>query len=1767
MAPPKGLTGELAKAFREAFEAVEKRVVPLSEEGAKSLQRLSPEAQVAMDELLGGGAKLGEVTGTGAGIQGPVWPQYARKENLASYSESLNNQHNLREDRGGWGPYATTNTSTTPLPLRANVPEAWRPVMNELGMAQDRAAELAAARRGDIDPVLAGDRTAELAHGSTIPPAEGDFLNARTKAAREEGWPDAWKKWENIPGMALGAGLTGAALLARPAQAAESGLQGDDFTPDAPAQDDFEPLDDFTPLDDFELSPATNMPAPQVAQPERVPGQFAPYLPGVSAEPAPVETTWDGTPLTGMSVGTSTPAKQYGVMDALGETVEQTKKAVKAAWSPVQMAADKFVAPVLSLYQQQMKALYFSGSADDVMASFLAPATGGASAKAVADRQAGFGGWLRENSPDDALMLENLARVQLGPTEGNTPTAKGVPNPWVQKGFENIEKEFGSRGAAVVTGLAHIAPNVVIALIPGVGAPGTLTEAATAGAFSGVLDPESGSVAEQASMGLGGSLVLSKVVAPVASKGWKLLAKAITEGGSREARAAGFFPVAIVPPGSEDELADTVIRMAEADTPVIPSKEAPRVVEAGTRAEGRRAAGRPAQPAKPVRKEAPLLSVVDAHGDIHMLVQGDAGLKGKKLAKGAKPPKGVAIIPNAEARDLLEHEPGSDEAIQIVTKMAQDAGEAGRDLNELFNSDVVENLMLRPKPTFELGRNLLDDMPDWDKFHDMGDLKEGGVIVLEGGGGDGAARLYNVNDPKLQDLVLQRRNIVKFKQPDGTWQHGFFDETTGILFAPETDELIPNAVQKNVQLSDADIERALPLSRGERRDLLIRRQQLMEDRAAVMARQGADMRFAAAEAKLSSVGGGMPPPPPNIPNGGVPPPPPGPHNVDPTEGIAIKVADSLFANGVKAVRRGLLNPTVRGPIDLAQQSIQAHSIDTFKRLAPDIYKQLNKAVPELNKMPIHQQRLVHEDISRYLVGDIDLNQLRAAHPEVNAAAYKLMESHKLQIAANEAELQRLGMVSKDKPKAGADLGLEKEEDYAVRLYWRFLMKDGEWARLAKKDEQGYKALVEAIRQDVYSKKGLDHVEQVAQAERHLDLLLGDEKALENARLDPEGSWSRSVSEAGGSLKNRQVMAWWKKAALGEVDNAFVRIAESQARQKQLILQGQMWEQVAVNQKWSTASDNIAVANAMGHTKQVPLSPRYGQAAGRMVSPEVWEALVQAPQAQRNASTWVSKTLNGLKYGQTVGNPGSWVTNFLANAQGAMLSNLVNPFSSPYRIGKGFVLFAADHAAHKANAGLKGNVAAERFNRGMELGVVGSDYSTAEFNESLTVWKKALEQETKRNGGQVNWMQMSSRMMRDAAYASKEGLARHYGAIDSMWKYAAYTAGLEKFGVNLATGKLNVEKAIKELGPSLWQEIVQGMDKAWASSRYRPGMSEADLMKAVEAEVAQRIHYAFPMLDRVGAAPAAAGRWGGTVINPYLKIKMELIRNYAQLVPRIATEKGMAANLLGYSAVAGGAYFAVKKLREARGINQEEVDQSFAAAPQGVQQFKPGAMALWMKADNGRIRFVDLTSLFEPFSWMQGNPDAQMSTRMLTNMAMSPIDGSLIEAPLADMLAMGGVAMPGFKPRAPPEWQQSGAHLLGTAIMKYGPGILRNTYATAERGGDLGLAPKGIRGPREATAPQSRTVTNLNYLLGPNRFFEAGGSGEVGEAERNRAIQLKSFEISQLVQQMNALGAMNEGQSTGPGTMPLNKAEAMRKQREAIDAKVRELEQLQSKLGR
>lgn len=1435
--------------------------------------------------------------------------------------------------------------------------------------------------------------------------------------------------------------------------------------------------------------------APEGFEPDPAPAGFEPDMPE-GFEPDPVQAAPEPDLTGGMSVGQPAQEPEFGGQTEADYTnTEAQTPPIEQLFAPAEKFKKHYITPILKAAQEFNRSVYFGGSDPN---SGLKPG--------------GLGGYLRANKPAMALNAESVGKLALGQTDMNTPGSE-VPEvrDALAQAEQNLGPTLGPLYSAAAQSFGTEFSNLPFFLIPGIGS-NPIVQGATGGGLSALADPEqsvmSGTLGGGAMGGVigGGIKVVQKVGGAVAQKLGARQAKKLSE----------FLPIAVLPAEDEGKLADAIFNTPEQATPVdLPTELATPAPKAG---------GTAAASPRAKQRSSPLAVAIDV------------------LPDGSPTAKGLHLTPDG----LHSSKPPANYKGKIVA--TQRAVSAAIDnptgpVAKAINGDWQPGMVLAPEQQWQKGKVSPEEFPAYvaDGYKLMDDVREGSVLVLEGNGGQGTARLYDVNDPKLQREILKRRMLTEVTLPDGKKVKGYLNvgNSDEILLPPEASENIPGATVEGVDLAGMDEGKIRVLSNREIDDVLLSRQAVMEQAEDDIIRGQADQQAAQEDIALGGNGNGdkLPPPPPMDPP---PPPPPQPHNVDPVEEMRL----SWWQRAGNQLNRWTKAPTVYGPRDVSDKAMMAFSVNTFENLRDSTFKALVKSTPQLTNAPVVRQREVQSSIARYITGDLSYSQMIKNNPELAQKGYELAQAYKNQIARNEQTLRELNVLG-----SGEDMTqfMKLPDDeaipgYATRMYYRFLLEKGEWSRLLFKDKAKTARLINDIKRDVFGHENYKHWTPEAkdiEARKYLELLSGDEVRLEEAAT-PGTNTSSYLAEGQKSLKQRNELRGWEKEALGQVDNAYLRVAETITRQEQLILQGEMWKSVMENRSISTFADQPEVAARLGHSRQLPMDPhKFGRAAGFRVSPDTYYALVTAPRAQKNASMTINRFSSMLKYGQTVGNPGSWVTNFFANAQGAALSNLVDPFTAPATVGMGMVKFGQDLAEHSKAPGLRETGGQKRWMRAMELGIIGSEYSTAEFRKSASQFAKALDKEMQSNPDKVVDV---LRWFPEQLKKGKDVLSSLYSSIDSLWKYSTYVTGMQKGGIGL-DGKVDVKKAIDFIG-----------------SRYRPQMSTDAIREAVELEVARRIHFSFPMMDRVGETVRKAGASNliGPVLNPYIKVKSELVRNYAQLPKRVLTEKGMPANLMKYGLVAGGAVYGLKALREHAGVQQQEVDNAFATAPRAHQRFKPGATALWYREPSGELASLDMTQLFEPLTWLQGDPHSSAPTKFMQSMALNGIDGSLAEDPIVDLLATSGMIPPSYHKRPVPEWQRGGSRMLAEGLGTVGPGVIRNTYNTITKTQGMGFEPPRVRGP---TVPQLSPQTGMtNLLAGPSRVTPVGSAEQA-----TREIQALAREIDQAKRELADVGLMREGQSSGILTAPLEKKAAMQKARAVLDQKVARMKQMQNQL--
>ncbi|UOF79741.1 hypothetical protein [Caudoviricetes sp.] len=1376
------------------------------------------------------------------------------------------------------------------------------------------------------------------------------------------------------------------------------------------------------------------------------------------------------------------------------------------AWDKLRLFKSEHIAPVVNMIQTANREALVNGRLPGMPPR--------------AEPEAGPLGKLRKADPSAAFEIENLGKLALGETDLNQP---GSQHPAARKAINDATAFWGDTGAAFLTSMMQQTGSLPLYSIGGPVSGGLIS-----GMIDPEADPESNVVAGVALHGafsalgagvskLAGAVEKTKGEFDAARKG--TFSIRVPQGGRLpnperanwqppEMRKFFMRPIALTPP---EEVGDLAHSLGSLPASVIPSKTAVKdaaviVVTRAPNGQLERSAVILPDPPAALGPNSTNPGTLRARREVAMRIP---------LTNSAKVADDIPVISTPEVEASARADP---------------AGE--------------ENWVLSPGKFSgfrDLSREL--DMTDW-TTQEVAKYGDGLVLAFTKAAEEGGmARLYEASSPALFSDIMRSRGLAEVRREDGSRVLGFvrnLDNGEQLLVRPDASEAIPGGATADFKVGPGDTVRTIE-SNPELRGLFAQRKLMLEEindaHALADATNDALQKRPWKTPEVRSAGA-----PPPVRFAMDPPAPirgPEPTNVDQLEELRWRQEPSL---GDK-ISRQMLPPTARGPIDQRNAAIMAASADAFKRLAPEKMQAFAREFPELGQMKPWEQANVQRDISSWMNGDLKLEDLQRKHPQVTNTLSKRLQDEMAAVQRRDRELRALNMLQPEEELSKL-LGYDPTDDdilyTGVKLYFRHLLPAGEWAKAARKDEQGMKALTAAIMQDVYSTphfKEKTPEQRWALAERHLDYLLGDPALLAESRQNPQSAWKDLISEASGSLKARKDLRWWEKAALGEIDNGFLRLAESTARQEQLIQRGKMWRDITQNPSMCSVEINPAV----GHTHQLSLTPsKYGMAAGKWVSPELFEAVEQIPLMQRNVQNSIGHAITALKWAQTVGNPGSWWTNYFSNAQNVLLSNLVNPFSSPLVIGRGFRRFSNDYKAHMLNPGGRETPEQARFMDALSGGILGSDYASAEFKRSAMDWARVLQKE-EATFGKVHGLDLMNRLGR-----SKDWLSGKYGAIDPMWKYATFSAGLEKGGINPLTHSIDSAKgrlkAIKFLGPL-----------------YNPALDNTELQKAVTQEVLRRIHLSFPMLDRVSPAVTKMGKNIG-FINPYVKVRMEQLRVYSQLPSRLMNEPGMRGTMLMNVALMGSLYAGLKFARSANGMTQQRVDEAWASAPDYIKRFKPGAMALPFRDQHGRVQFLDFTSGFEPATYLQGSPEAAWYKKVAINFALSPVDGSVAEPGLLQMLANGGIADPTMRDPSVAQWQQGGASLMGDLVAKFGPQIFRNTYNTLERGG-VGFEPKTRAGVK--AEPQSPWTTAINVVMGSNRTFAYGS-----EKDKKASI-LETYygKVAPRIKELRDVAKKTDGQSAGTLRGALDKKEALGKAKVEVQQGVQQLKDQKKKVGK
>lgn len=764
-----------------------------------------------------------------------------------------------------------------------------------------------------------------------------------------------------------------------------------------------------------------------------------------------------------------------------------------------------------------------------------------------------------------------------------------------------------------------------------------------------------------------------------------------------------------------------------------------------------------------------------------------------------------------------------------------------------------------------------------------------------------------------------------------------------------------------------------------------------------------------------------PPPPPPPPINGVgngpPPPPPGPRNTPANTGLILDVERRL-----QAAYNWAAPPYARGPRDAAQWAlIQASTKELERGHSDAVFKRLNAQFG--SRAPDFERDLNVTLLDRQNPNAIQ--DLLAKYPTTSHDALAYTDAIQAQISANEQELLQLGMID--------DRVSPIDENYLTRSYMRYLMKPGQWAKVAEADAKLLNEALSHIKQHEFNT-----ADKATWSPDELDF-----KAREFFH-DLTGKWDTAGASGKGSrgsatqsLKTRSDIPEIYRRVMGQLTDGPAQVAITIGRQEGLLAVGRMWDEVsrpgAYPQYFTRGSSAPIDDPLLGPWRKLE-GKEFGNANGGFLHPAMHEQLISAHETVAKAQTFANTVMNHIKQMRTVMNPNAWLTNIMGNAQGLVLAGGLNPVTRPIASGRAMYDFVSTVLEGKKNVlSDKGKLLTTM----RRLGVYAPGLAGTEQGIHSALERSVLNAANRQKGsfGFLSFINAAT----DFGKAGERGLGAAYDFIDQAAKGSSWMA-------LRARGLANPEKF---LGPQF-------------SKYLRPDR----VQELVEREAARRVAMSFPMPHAPSQGiraqqKLAAGAVGA--VNPMATMQLENFRIWSGIPKRLAGYGGesgamFTARMAGWALAAGGIAATWRAHRRANGISDEDVELAKASQSTASQTYKPGLFAMYWRGPEGNPRFVDATSGIDALRLAQGPPESNLVSRILYNAVKTPIAGGQVEGAFDGWMRQQGFDFA-------PEGQQQSA--------QPSPTQLRGWKANVELATKWGLLPGAA-----ATVPRALNQAGL-----------------------------------------------------------------------------------------
>lgn len=719
-----------------------------------------------------------------------------------------------------------------------------------------------------------------------------------------------------------------------------------------------------------------------------------------------------------------------------------------------------------------------------------------------------------------------------------------------------------------------------------------------------------------------------------------------------------------------------------------------------------------------------------------------------------------------------------------------------------------------------------------------------------------------------------------------------------------------------------------------------------------------------------------------------------------------------ISKGMRWMRRQFVAPYNSSNIELANKSMIAY---TVKSGAHNAYKiavrdTIRNSVGYTH-MPRTMQHQFGLDVDAVVEGRKSFDALAEAYPTIGRAKLEIVNKYTTQLKLNESRIRELGGLTQPSPDTQAlralfaesmvkhkgdftkalneisdGLGMdtavlnEAVVDYAAREYMVTSMSPELAARRLNSDPGRVSKWKTWIRDNWVDRSILNPDARNKQAEAILE-------RIQRIAGRPEDIAALQSTKARLSIEQLPPIV---REMMGEIVDGPTRLANTIAQQERIITNLTMWNDLAL--KGDILKDFADVTDLGERFIQLQ-GPRYGKAAGKYLHPEWHHALIDIHQSTENASHWFSGVNRWAKKMQTVwGGPSTHFNQVVSNFQGILMAG-----SDPFRAGLKIRQTLLDSKAWRTGAGLKDiGPAGERFAAAKELfgtfSTLAGETTERDFTKLLDV-----AYDPHNTAGTASMADVGRALIEGTKKIDDKAI-QLFGMYDYVAKYTTWLDLLERGGMDLKTGHIDMKKMVRFLPR---ETLATGELKVH--------------QKALYTEAARIIHLTFPSLDRLPPAVRKMQQAAGFLVNPYVGIKYGQGVNYVNFARMGAENSPLGqrtrAQMMKVVAIAAAATGATQAHNiYSNGKDQEKYDRAWAGTPPSTQQFKPSLFNLHVLDDKTGLPYLlDAQDLFYPLSFAQGNPDRMLWKRMAANMVTS-VTGTDTAAGAAAQEALAAIGL-------------------------------------------------------------------------------------------------------------------------------------------------------------